>query len=323
MTPALAATTLPLAQDPDLFLIDPDDLENPFHRLKTCSVVTYCEQALFRLPWSSLHERPEQSSAALDVERGASWTVRSRGGRLPGTVERTVFRALEWMAIDGSIALGHPFENPLSLHLRELCERLCWRVTQPRFRIIEEAMQTLCRLEIEQRHGRGVPQRFGVLQSAVARRTRRVAAGTTCPEVEVSFDPRFVESINAGRIVPVNWGLWIPQRLMEVVESEWSNHEDLMSATFDADLLCRRIPIEATRNRERLLARAHAELVRTGYLRHVETLPSGRYRYHPGSTFLATRIRLKRRTDQVLQTARRSGTPLGAAQSRTLQPVLP
>src|SRR5262245_39083961 len=126
--------------DPAAELIDLSFPEDPFRRMKACSVVTYGESRLQRLPWSGLHRRNERGPSSVTVESsgdpsipGGRWAVTSRGVPLVGTYERSVFRALEWIAIDASLVQGHLFANPLIVHPRDICERLCWRATQPQF----------------------------------------------------------------------------------------------------------------------------------------------------------------------------------------------
>jgi hypothetical protein len=194
--------------DPAAELIDLSDPEDPFQRMKTCSVVTYGESTLLRLPWSGLHGRHERGPGSISFDHaGERWTVTSRGTPFPGTYERQVFRALEWIAIDASVAQGLPFANPIVVHPRDLCERLCWRATQSQFDAIEQAMQALCRVEIES-GGR----KFGLLRSAIPGSQRSVHRSQTCPHFVVYFDRSFVESVNAGRLRPINWGLWIALR---------------------------------------------------------------------------------------------------------------
>src|SRR5438552_2880207 len=135
-------TAVPPRPDSAAELIDLSDPENPFHRMKACSVVTYGETTLQRMPWSGLHRGEERAlpPGALEISdesRGTRWTVTSRGPGFAGTYERSVFRALEWIALDGSLGQGIPFRNPLVVHPRDLCERLCWRATQLQFDAIE------------------------------------------------------------------------------------------------------------------------------------------------------------------------------------------
>src|SRR5262245_26720379 len=89
--------------DPAAELIDLSCPEDPFQKMKACSVVTYGEATLMRLPWSGLHRKNEPgiTSIALDFEEAPGgpprrWSVSSRDAGLIGTYERSVFRALEW-----------------------------------------------------------------------------------------------------------------------------------------------------------------------------------------------------------------------------------
>src|SRR5262245_9607134 len=98
--------------DPAAELIDLSDPEDPFQRMKACSVVTYGEATLQRIPWSGLHRPGERGIGAVSLEdANVRWTAASRGTPFPGTYERSVFRALEWIAIDDSVAQGAAFEN--------------------------------------------------------------------------------------------------------------------------------------------------------------------------------------------------------------------
>ncbi|HVE38597.1 MAG TPA: hypothetical protein VNM14_01835 [Planctomycetota bacterium] len=303
--------------DPATELIDLSCPEDPFQRMKSCSVVTYGEATLMRLPWSGLQRKNERGLPSLNLEvaedasaaSGLRWSVSNRAAPLPGTYERSVFRALEWIALDGSLARGVPFANPLVVHPRDICERLCWRATQPQFEAIEQAMQNLCRLEIEESSpaapGRpAAVSRFGLLRSAIAGTQRTVNRSLTCPHFIVYFDRFFVDSVNAGRIRPLNWGLWIAlrdpaaQRLLEIIDPEFANHDGRVTASVESDVLSRLLPLPSLpRNRRRiLLEQAHELLVRRGYLRKVERHASGSaefYLYHPGSTRQAMQFRLE------------------------------
>jgi len=303
----------PPRPDPAAELIDLSNPEDPFQRMKSCSVVTYVESSLLRLPWSGLHRRNERGLPFLSLEvpgpaPARRWSVTSRDGSLVGTYERSVFRALEWIAIDGSLVQGLPFRNPLVVHPREICERLCWRATQPQFEAIEQAMQSLCRVEIEESSGRRgtPPRRFGLLRSAIAGTQRVVNRSLTCPQFVVYFDRSFVDSVNAGRLRPINWGLWIAlrdpvaQRLLELIDPEFSAMEGRWTAAIEGDELGRLLPFAPSLSRSRrrsLLDQAHESLVRRGYLKKVERRSSGAsetFRYHPGSTFQAMQLRLER-----------------------------
>lgn len=302
----VAAPTLRI--DPVSELIDLTDPEDPFQRMKACSVVTYGESTLQRIPWSGLNRPNERGLASATVEdAGTRWTVTSRGGPLPGSYERSVFRALEWIAIDDSLVQGAPFENPLVVHPRDLCERLCWRATQPQFDAIEQAMQTLCRVVIEESPAGRPTRRHGLLRSAIPGSQRSVHRSQTCPQFVVYFDKSFVDSINAGRVRPINWGLWIAlrdpvaQRILEILEPEFTGRDGGARASIDAELLSRLLPMNpalAKPRRRSILDQAHAALVRRGYLRKVERRLVGGSEalvYEPGLTFRAMRYRLESR----------------------------
>jgi len=293
--------------DPVAELIDLTDPEDPFQRMKTCSVVTYGEATLQRMPWSGLNRPNERSlSAVTHEEAGGRWTVSTRG-TFPGTYERSVFRALEWIAIDDSVAQGAAFENPLVVHPRDLCERLCWRATQPQFDAIEQALQTLCRVVIEETPAGKPTRRYGLLRSAIPGSQRSVHRSQTCPQFVVYFDKRFVDSINAGHVRPINWGLWIAlrdpaaQRILEILEPEFVGRDGGARAAIDAELLARLMPLSPSLSRLRrraILDQAHAALVRRGYLRTVERRACGASEtllYEPGLTFRAMRYRLESR----------------------------
>ncbi len=279
-------------------------------RAKLCSVVSYSESVLFRLPWATL--RPD-----LRVLPGSSRAV-PQGAPAPGSCERLLFRALEWMAVDRSIARGVPFENPLTVHPRDLCERLCWRATQPQFLAIERALATLTRVRIA--GDRGAPG-FGVLSSAVPETRRMTNPSSICPNFVIHFDGRFVESINAGRLVPVNWSLWVAlhdavaRRLLEVLEAQWPDPARVRPATFSAQIPLP--PALGAPERRAVLDRAHQELLREEYLSNVTPLSGGRLRYAPGSTFDAMRQRLKEHHERLLLAGIRTGWSLeGTARPR-------
>jgi hypothetical protein len=284
-------------------------------RAKVCSVVSYSESVLFRLPWATL--RPD-----LRILPGAGRAVPA-GAPAPGSCERLLFRALEWMAVDRSIARGVPFENPLTIHPRDLCERLCWRATQPQFLAIERGLATLTRVRIA---GTGGAPDIAVLASAVPETRRLTNPSAICPNFVIHFDGRFVESVNAGRLVPVNWSLWVAlhdavaRRLLEVLESEWPDPARVRPATFSLDALSAQIPLPPTLGapqRRAVLDRAHQELLREEYLSNVTPLSGGRVRYVPGSTFDAMRQRLKEYHHRLLLAGIRTGWSLeGTARPR-------
>src|SRR5436190_16390131 len=302
--------------DPAAELIDLACPEDPFQRMKACSVVTYGEATLMRLPWSGLQRRNERGILSLELalaedapaSTSSRWSVSNRSAPLLGTYERSVFRALEWIALDGSLVRGVPFANPLVVHPRDICERLCWRATQPQFEAIEQAMQNLCRIEIEESSASGRPAavaRFGLLRSAIAGTQRTVNRSLTCPHFVVYFDRFFVDSVNAGRIRPLNWSLWIAlrdpgaQRLLEIIDPEFANHDGRVTASMESEMLGQLLPLPPSlpRNKRRiLLERAHEALIRRGYLRKVERHASGSaefYLYHPGPTRQAMQFRLE------------------------------
>jgi len=300
-----------LARDPlpdtALALISSDGSEPFANRMKSCSVVVYSESTLYRHPWSGLHRGDERGSRRTAAS--------SRRPSRPGTFERALFRALEWIAVDNSVAQGVPFANPLVLHPRDICERLCWRATQPQFRAIESGFQTLCRVRIPAEAHAG-SKTFGVLRSAAPKTPRGTGQNAICPDSVIHFDARFVESINAGNIVPLNWGLWVAlhdplsQRLMEVLEAEWPDPAHRMTATFTMDFLSERLPFSPALGRARrkeLLDQAHEDLIQQGYLRQTESLSLERTRYHPGTTFLAMRYGLKEHHERVVLNGVRSG----------------
>jgi hypothetical protein len=306
-------TAVPPRVDPAAELIDLSCPEDPFQRMKACSVVTYGESTLLRLPWSGLHRRNERgmSSLSLDFPKQSSsgrWNVSSAAPSLVGTYERSVFRALEWIAIDASLVQGLPFRNPLVVHPREICERLCWRATQTQFEAIEQAMQSLCRIEIEETGvKRGTPpRRIGLLRSVIAGTQRNVNRSLTCPQFVVYFDRFFVDSVNAGWIRPLNWGLWISlrdpvaQRLLEIIDPEFARLDGQGSVAVDSDALSRLLPLNPALSRSRrriLLEQAHAALIHRGYLRKVARIASGASdicRYHPGPTYRAMQLRLEK-----------------------------
>jgi hypothetical protein len=305
--------------DPAAELIDLSCAEDPFQKMKSCSVVTYGEATLMRLPWSGLQRKNERAGIAsleLDLAEEAPatppsrWSVTNRSAGLAGSYERSVFRALEWIALDASLARGVPFANPLVVHPRDICERLCWRATQPQFEAIETAMQHLCRTQIEESTpaapGRpATATRFGLLRSVIAGTQRTVNRSLTCPHFIVYFDRFFVDSVNAGRVRPLNWSLWIAlrdpvaQRLLEIIDPEFANHDGRVTASIETELLSRLLPLGPSLPRAKrriLLEQTHEALVRRGYLRKVERHASGSaefYLYHPGPTRQAMQFRLE------------------------------
>jgi hypothetical protein len=276
---------------------------------KSCSVITYSEAVLYRQPWSTVEQGPVPEHS------------------IPGPLERSLFRALEWMAIDQSVAQGKPFANPLVIHPRDICERLCWRATQHQFRTIERGFRALCRVRVP---GPDRLQSFGVLSSATpeAPRTRVLSAHSICPNFSVVFDPRFVESVNARAIIPVNWGLWVAlrqplsRRLLEVLDADWPRSGEAESATFSLEDLSERIPLAPGRTaaaRRALFEQAHRDLIAQEYLRSADPLPLHRFRYRPGATFSEMRSCMTAHRDRVLLAGIRSGWSL-AAGSGSIRP---
>lgn len=269
---------------------------------KTCSVIAYSERVLFRHPWSTLDAGPVPDRS------------------LPGPQDRALFRALEWMAIDQSIARGRPFANPLVIHPRDICERLCLRATQHQFRAIERGFEALSRARLS-----GVDRlaSFGILRSAtpLAPRTRVLSSHAICPSFSIEFDPRFVRSINARDILPVNWGLWVSlrqpvaRRLLELLETDWPRAGESETATFSLGDLCERLPLGLDRppaQRRALFDQAHRELVAQEYLKSAEVLPLHRFRYRAGPTFTEMRSCMKAHRNQVVLAGIRSGWSLEA-----------
>src|SRR5581483_8959244 len=210
-------------------------------RARVCSVVTFSEPVLFRRPWAGL--RPQlRALPASDSRRGP--TPRASA---PGTGERLLLRALEWMAVERSVARGTPFANPMVVHPRDVCERLCWRATLPQFLAIERSLQSLTAARVALADG-APPSRILLSASPDA---RRASPAAICPSYFVEFDDRFVHSINAGNLIPVNWSLWVAlhdpvaRRLLEVLESEWPAQSEPAPAAFGADLLAARLPLPA------------------------------------------------------------------------------
>jgi hypothetical protein len=289
-------------------------------RARVCSVVTYSESVLLRKPWAAL--RPALRALPSEGSRRAPRVL------APGTCERLLFRALEWMAVERSVARGTPFSNPLIIHPRDVCERLCWRATLPQFQAIERALHSLTRVRLP---GPAGPATTGVLCSAVPDARR---AGTSpnaiCPSFVVHFDDRFVESVNGGHLVAVNWSLWVAlrdpvaRRLLEVLECEWPRIREARPAAFSLDTLSERLPLPpdlGTPQRRELLAGAHEELIRQEYLSRVEPVSLGRFRYHPGSTFAAMRLRLKESHDRLILAGIRTGWAMESGLGRSRPPL--
>jgi hypothetical protein len=161
-------------------------------------------------------------------------------------------------------------------------------------------MQHLCRVEIEE----GTGARFGLLRSAIAGTQRTVNRSLTCPQFVVYFDRAFVDSVNAGHVRPINWGLWIAlrdpiaQRLLEILDPEVRGGTAV--PTLDAEVLARLLPLSSSiaRNRRRiLLEQAHASLKTRGYVQRVDRHSTGStdlYTYRPGPTYVAMQYRLER-----------------------------
>jgi len=284
-------------------------------RARVCSVVTYSESVLFRRPWAGL--RPQlRALPAADSRRPS--TPRASA---PGTGERLLLRALEWMAVERSVARGTPFKNPMTVHPRDVCERLCWRATLPQFLAIERSLQALTAARLAETDG-APPS--GVLRSATPD-ARRASPAAICPSYFVTFDDRFVQSINAGNLVAVNWSLWVAlhdpvaRRLLEVLEAEWPAQAEPGPAVFSADRLSALLPLPpelgATQRRE-LLERAHEELVLQEYLTAADPISLDRYRYRPGSTFQAMRLRLPPARERMLRERVRTGWALEAGVAR-------
>lgn len=285
----------------DLIILDTEG--DPFQKMKACSVITHCELTLQRVPWSGLQMKNERGPSSLrfsgdDADSGR-WMVSTRGSGLPGTYERSVYRALEWIAIGNSVAQRVPFRNPLIVHPREICERLCWRTTQPQFEAIEKAMRTLCEVEILEIEALSAPPRkLGILRSVIAGSRRSARSSAACPHFVVYFDRHFEESVNSGKIVPMNWGLWIAlrnpvaQRLLELLELQFAKPEGPETVRVQFDELGELLPLNPALGRpERcsLLEQAHLPLIRRGYLRKVEWECADSICYRAGPTVMAMR----------------------------------
>jgi hypothetical protein len=316
-----STTNALLARVPENPLIDRTPPDTPLHPLKLCSVVAYSESLLLGLPWSSLHGRNGEVFNSITLgpsddgptASAGQWTVSNLGTRVAGRFERSVFRALEWIAIESSRTQGVPFANPLHLHLREICERLCWPATEPQFHAIRQALQTLCGILIEHhRFGTsGLPirsARFKVLQSAAAERPRSFRRILPATRFIVHFDRPFVDSVNAGRIRAINWALWIAQgdpvarRLLELLESGFAQAGQSGSVTIEIDTLSRLMPFDLSMpplRARRQLEQAHLRLIRQGYLQSAERLVTGgveRFVYVSGIPYPAMRYRLETQT---------------------------
>jgi len=295
------------------------DPESAFVGLKTCSVLAYSETTLLRLPWSGIEykRRPLTSSIALGFREDPSsfrgrvqWNVSCPGEALGGSYERAVFRALEWIALGGSVALGLPFENPLIVHPRDICDRLCGKVTQPEFNAIDLAMKHLSRIRIR-RLMPGKPgeapltQNMGLLQATPQSTHRKITPTHGCPNYLVYFDRHFVDSVNAGGIRPVNWALWIAlenpvaRRLLEILDFEFSREGVTNVATVDVEVLSSLLPLSEAlppQQRRSLFDQAHEDLIREGYLAHVEASRSRgqqQFTYHAGLALEAMGHRLE------------------------------
>ena len=276
----------------------PADLTQPFpegalsRRLKACSVVAYSESTLLRLPFTGVYAPKETGVTSVSLKPEDAlvsgpdrrWTVRSAGLTLPGTFARRVFRALEWIAIDGSIVLGKPFSNPILVSPRDICERLCWHPHQLQLEAIETAIRALADIDIVAASPAPVTRssppadRMGLLSSVSLGIVKSAGGKVSFSNFKVSFDERFVESINNGRIVALNWTLWnalpdpVAQRLMEILESESARHPDSPAIAMSRESLYRLIPMSpatSRKGRQDLLDQAQQELIAAEYLKHV------------------------------------------------------
>ena len=283
--------------------------EDPFKDLKTCPVVTYCETTLLQLPWASLEpaqtRRPRQIRIELNGELSGSrpWRAFTGGRVLPGPFEREVFRALEWMALEKFFMQGRRFENPLLFQIPEICERLCLKELSTNFRAIDRAIRLLAEVEIERPVS--IPWTRPEKLAAPLRRDKLID--------RIAFDPRpgphrrpafrrhalffgrlFVDSVNAGGIRAVNWGVWMSlrqpfsRRLMEVLDFESAPAGGRRGLLLPLDRLARLLPLKGALGSETLrpiLERAHEELVSEKYLEGVEWTSSKSEPsvvYHPG-----------------------------------------
>jgi hypothetical protein len=296
--------------------------EDPFKDLKTCPVISYCESHLLRLPWSVLDpSRRRSTRIEVDVDGDLfagggdrRWRVLAGRRGLPGPFEMSVFRALEWIALEQSIARGVRFENPLYFHLRELCERLCLKELASNFRAIDRSVRLLTELEIEctflPRAGRPAPQRYFPSRFKLINRIlfdrrpgpdRRPASW----QHALYFDRFFVDSVNSGRVRPLNWGLWIAlrrplsRRLMEIVEFD-PQAEAAPEVALPVDRLARLLPVKGgfdARKWRAELERAHEELIGHQHFSTVEWRAVGGEPcvvYRAGIAQDALRLRLRR-----------------------------
>lgn len=285
-----------------------EELEDPFGPRKACPVLFYSEANLLRLPWSVM-DRSQVASTRRIAYRPpgakAQWTVLAGRRGMPGPYERSVFRAWEWMALEFSVCKGKPCPNPLLFHPKEVCERLRLREREVNFAAVEDAMRRLAEVEIVDTGFLLPPPggRFRLIADIAWHRPERAERRSLHARHALFFDGPYARSVNAGRVRPLNWELWVSleepvaQRLVEILDADFSRREPRVA--WDYAELCQLIPIRAHRRMNgavTLLNRAHEELVARQYLEAAEwdlRGPSPRIRYAAGSAYFAMQERLR------------------------------
>src|SRR5204862_6940848 len=102
----------------------------------------------------------------------------------------------------------------------------------------------------------------------------------------------------------------LAQRLLEVLESEFSDHEESESILIGCDVLGALMPISGkipSGRRREMLDEGHKVLIQEGYLARVQRIASrGKewFGYQPGPTFHALRHRLRSTKPEQLRGAR-------------------
>lgn len=290
---------------------DPEELglPDPYGPRKACPVIFYGETHLLRLPWSVLSKGEISTTRQIQYaspDGKLRWRVTAGRRGMPGPFEKSVFRAWEWMALEFSACKGRPLVNPVQFHPKEVCERLRLREREANFQAVEEAMRRLSEVEIFDA-GFVVPppgRRLRLVSGIAWHRPERAERRSLHARHSVFFDGLYARSVDAGRVRPLNWELWVSlerpaaQRLVEILDQEFSSREE-RPLQMDYFELCRLLPLKShgrLNGGATLLDEAHEELVAHQYLEKSEwdlTGPLPRILYTPGAAYYAMEERLR------------------------------
>lgn len=253
----------------------------------------YAELNLCRYPFASLWDKDTGRTdvKAQIVVQLRLWgegeefcwkvTPDSRFG-LPGPFDRKVFRAIEKILYERTLAKGLPLANPQPMSPREILQVLRLTVGGKQVFHVTRALQRLTATTIDC---------YGVASIRGSARTRnaRAAKGLIWhPISHIAWagehDPKqgkrfnvttiwlsdfYTASFNNGNVRPIDWDLWlalkrpIAQRLYEILETRFFGMQASPYVTFQYRDLCELLPAKPQQYRSnamRIFDRAHEEL---------------------------------------------------------------